>query len=88
MESSNLKVDYKGESFNLLPFCTGMPLGYSIGKLAIGYLCQSFEWLLPVGMDPKTISIDEQFGLACTMKHPLQSYFIKPRLPLHLYACN
>jgi cytochrome P450 len=93
MESANLKVDYKGQSFNLLPFgagrriCPGMPLGHSVVTMALAYLCQSFEWSLPAGMDPKTIDIEEQFGLACTMKYSLQSYYIKPRLPLYLYAC-
>lgn len=92
MESLNKKVDYKGQSFNLLPFgagrriCAGMPLGYSVVKLALAHLCQSFEWSLPAGMNPNTISIEEKFGLACTMKHPLRSHHIKPRLPLHLYA--
>jgi cytochrome P450 len=86
---NNKKGDYKGQSLNFLPFGVGgsnIPLEYNVVMLALGYLCQSFEWTLPTGMDPKTISTEEQFGLACTMKHPLQSHYIKPRLELHLYA--
>jgi cytochrome P450 len=85
-------VDHKGQSFKLLPFgagrriCAGMPLGYSVVKLALAYLVQSFEWSLPAGMSPKDISVDENFGLALTLKHPLRSHLIKPRLPPHLFA--
>ena len=85
-------IDYKGQSFQLLPFgsgrriCAGMPLGYIVVKLALAYLVQSFEWSLPAGMNPKDVSIEENFGIALTMKNPLKSYLIKPRLPPHLYA--
>lgn len=92
MDDTN--IDHKGKSFKILPFgagrriCAGMPLGYSIVKLALAYLVQSFEWTLPGGMNPKDISIEENFGVALTMQHPLRSQLLKPRLPLHLYARN
>ncbi|KAG0587474.1 hypothetical protein KC19_2G166900 [Ceratodon purpureus] len=92
--TDDTNVDHKGKSFKILPFgagrriCAGMPLGYCLVKLALAHIVQSFEWTFPEGMNPKDISIEENFGVALTMQHPLRSYLLKPRLPLHLYARN
>lgn len=86
---NNKKSYYKGQSLNFLPYGAGgsnIPFEHNVVILALAYLCHSFEWILPKGMDPKTISIEERFGLTCTMKHPLKSHYIKPRLELYLYA--
>lgn len=73
----NGEVDFKGQHFELIPFgsgrriCPGLPLAYRIVHLMLGSLINSFEWKLPVGMEPSGVDLTERFGVTVTMAVPL-----------------
>lgn len=62
-------VDYKGNSFELIPFgagrrvCPGLMLAHRMIHLVIGSLLHGFDWKLADGMRPDEMDMDDKFGL-------------------------
>ncbi|RZC73037.1 hypothetical protein C5167_048519 [Papaver somniferum] len=64
----DLKSDYKGQDFELIPFgsgrriCPGLPLAHRMVHLVLGLLLQSFDWELENGLKPENLDMEEEFG--------------------------
>ncbi|PRQ39882.1 putative geraniol 8-hydroxylase [Rosa chinensis] len=60
-----------GRNFELIPFgggrrrCPGLPLA-----LILGLLINCFEWKLEDGVVPKTMNMEEKFGINLRMAQP------------------
>nr|BBD34740.1 putative cytochrome P450 [Eschscholzia californica subsp. californica] len=71
------KVDFKGTDFELIPFgggrriCPGIPLANQFISLLIATMVHNFEWVLPNGMDPSRLIMEEKFGLTLQKEPPL-----------------
>jgi cytochrome P450 len=72
-------VQYKGQHFSLLPFgsgrriCVGFPLAERIVHFTLATIIQNFDWELPAGVTPKTIDMEENFGLTLRKKTPFKA---------------
>ncbi|KAF8097095.1 hypothetical protein N665_0294s0001 [Sinapis alba] len=72
------EIDYKGLSFELLPFgsgrrmCPGMGMGLALVHLTLVNLLYRFDWNLPEGMKAEDVDLEESYGLVCPKKVPLQ----------------
>ncbi|KAJ8748044.1 hypothetical protein K2173_001002 [Erythroxylum novogranatense] len=77
-------IDFRGQSFELLPFgsgrrgCPGIIFGTTILELGLAQLLHSFDWDLPPGVKPEDIDNTEYFGLSVGRKVPLHA-IAKPR---------
>ncbi|XP_074263216.1 geraniol 8-hydroxylase-like [Silene latifolia] len=73
------EVDFKGQSFELLPFgagrrmCPGMPLAYRMLHLMLATLLHSFNWKHAHGLSPEDIDMEEKFGITLQKAQPLQA---------------
>ncbi|PQM43103.1 geraniol 8-hydroxylase-like [Prunus yedoensis var. nudiflora] len=73
------QIDVTGKNFELIPFgggrriCPGLPLAMRILPLMLGSLVNSFDWKLKDGVVPKTLNMEEKFGLTLQMAHPLRA---------------
>ncbi|KAL2534408.1 Flavonoid 3'-monooxygenase [Abeliophyllum distichum] len=80
-----LKMDVKGQNFELLPFgsgrrmCPGFSLGLKMISLSLGNMLHGFKWKLTQDMKVEDLSMDEVYGLATPRKYPLVAIF-EPRL--------
>ncbi|KAG6555482.1 hypothetical protein Mapa_002717 [Marchantia paleacea] len=84
-------IDVKGQNFELLPFGAGrrMCVGFNLGLLTVEYslaqILHCCDVLLPDGMSPKDVNMDEQSGASVTRSQTLQLR-VSPRLPSHVYS--
>ncbi|XP_074263218.1 cytochrome P450 76AD1-like [Silene latifolia] len=73
------EVDFKGQSFELLPFgagrriCPGVPLAYRMVHLMLATLLHSFNWKHAHGLSPEDIDMEEKFGVTLQKVQPLQA---------------
>ncbi|CAH2047965.1 unnamed protein product [Thlaspi arvense] len=73
------QTDFKGLNFELLPFgsgrrmCPGMGMGLAVVHLTLINLLYRFDWKLPNGMKAEELSIEENYGLICVKKLPLEA---------------
>ncbi|RZC57766.1 hypothetical protein C5167_005066 [Papaver somniferum] len=64
----DLKTDYKGQDFELIPFgsgrriCPGLSLAHRMVHLMVGSLIHSFDWNLENGLKPEDLDMEEEFG--------------------------
>ncbi|KAG0497517.1 hypothetical protein HPP92_002208 [Vanilla planifolia] len=71
------RVDFRGSSFELIPFgsgrriCPGMALGLAGIELAFANILCHFDWDLPNGTTPEELDMEERFGLSTRRKKPL-----------------
>ncbi|GMJ06011.1 cytochrome P450, family 76, subfamily C, polypeptide 4 [Hibiscus trionum] len=71
------KIDYKGGTFEYIPFgagrrlCLGLPLATRMVHLMLGSMILSFEWELPPGIKPEDVDMQEQFGMTLKKAVPL-----------------
>ncbi|CAN8254648.1 unnamed protein product [Cochlearia groenlandica] len=71
-------VEYKGQSFELLPFgagrriCPGMATGMTIVELGLLNLLYFFDWSLPYGMNVEDIDMEEDGAFVIAKKVPLE----------------
>ncbi|XP_058747978.1 cytochrome P450 71D11-like [Vicia villosa] len=78
-------IDYKGGSFEYIPFgagrrmCPGMTFGLINVELALALLLYHFDWKLPNGMKGEDLDMSEQFG--ATIKKRDDLYLI-PTAPI------
>ncbi|KAI3911248.1 hypothetical protein MKW92_029621 [Papaver armeniacum] len=82
----NSSVDFKGNSFEFIPFgagrriCPGVPLATQFLSLIVPTLVQNFDWGLPKGMDPTQLIMEEKFGLTLQKEPPL---YIVPKVGIY-----
>ncbi|CDY13438.1 BnaA03g51560D [Brassica napus] len=76
---ANTCADFKGQSFELLPFgsgrrmCPGMPMAVASVELGLLSLLYFFDWILPEGMISEgEIDMKEAGNLTIVKKQPLQ----------------
>ncbi|KAL5858337.1 hypothetical protein ACOSQ3_005795 [Xanthoceras sorbifolium] len=61
--------DFQGNDFEYLPFgsgrrsCPGMQLGLYALELSVAHLLHCFNWVLPDGMEPSELDMNDMFGL-------------------------
>ncbi|KAK4834979.1 hypothetical protein QYF36_003435 [Acer negundo] len=61
--------DFKGNDFKYIPFgsgrrsCPGMQLGLYALELSVANLLHCFNWVLPDGMKPSELDMEDMFGL-------------------------
>ncbi|XP_066315495.1 desmethyl-deoxy-podophyllotoxin synthase-like [Miscanthus floridulus] len=72
-------VDYKGTSFEFLPFgagrriCPGIEFGLASIELCLAQLLFYFDWKLPRGMAPEDLNMSEtSVGVSVVRKEPLR----------------
>ena len=71
------KIDFKGISFELIPFgvgrrsCPGINFGTTCFGLALAQLLHSFDWELPPGVKAKDLDMHELFGIKMHRKEGL-----------------
>lgn len=72
-------IEYKGQDFQLIPFgsgrriCVGFPLAHRVVHLTLATIIQNFDWELPAGVTPKSIDMEEKFGLTLRKKIPMKA---------------
>ncbi|GFZ01744.1 cytochrome P450, family 71, subfamily B, polypeptide 20 [Actinidia rufa] len=71
-------VDYKGQSFEFLPFgsgrrmCPGINMGIMSVEFTVANLLHCFDWKLPGGLKEEELNMEEEFGLNIRKKVPLK----------------
>ncbi|CAN6548733.1 unnamed protein product [Malus baccata var. baccata] len=73
------KIDVTGQNFELIPFgggrrmCPGWPMALRMVNLMLGSLINCFnKWKLEDGVTPKTMNMDQKFGLTLQKAQPLR----------------
>lgn len=72
-----LKVDYKGQHYELIPFgagrrmCTGVPLGHKMLHLTLGSLLHQFDWALGRNVTKDTMDWNDRLGITMRKYQPL-----------------
>ncbi|KAK9170020.1 hypothetical protein Syun_002160 [Stephania yunnanensis] len=85
--TTNVDMDVKGQSYELLPFgsgrrsCPGVGLALQVMHLTLARILQAFE--LKTNPDVG-VNLEECSGILLSMMHPLQ-VLAAPRLPSELY---
>ncbi|PIA59247.1 hypothetical protein AQUCO_00400259v1 [Aquilegia coerulea] len=71
-------IDYNGRNFEYLPFgsgrrmCPAIPLASRVLPLALGSLLHSFDWVLPDGLKPENMDMNERMGITLRKALPLK----------------
>lgn len=83
-------IDMDGHNFAFLPFgsgrrrCPGYSLGLKVIRATLANMLHGFNWKLPEGMKPESISVEEHYGLTTHPKFPVL-VIMEPRLSSDLY---
>ncbi|XP_047160662.1 flavonoid 3'-monooxygenase-like [Vigna umbellata] len=86
-------VDVRGNNFEVIPFgagrriCAGMSLALMEVQLVTATLAHAFDWELENELDPKSLNMDEAYGLTLQREVPLCVH-PRPRLSRHLYSSS
>ncbi|GKB28992.1 geraniol 8-hydroxylase-like protein [Tanacetum coccineum] len=73
----DVKIDYKGQDFELIPFgagrriCPGLNMAHRMLHVILGSLVYKFDWKLEGNMGAENIDMDEKFGLTLSRNAPL-----------------
>ncbi|XP_020202469.1 cytochrome P450 CYP736A12 [Cajanus cajan] len=65
----NNNIDIRGNDFRVIPFgsgrrgCPGIHMGLTTVNLILAQLVHCFDWVLPLGMTPDELDMNEIFGL-------------------------
>ncbi|XP_076951883.1 cytochrome P450 76T24-like [Bidens hawaiensis] len=75
----DLKTDYKGQDFELIPFgagiriCPGLNIAHRMLPMVLGSLIQRFDWKLEGNMRGQDLDMGEKFGLTIQRSIPLKA---------------
>ncbi|XP_042513306.1 cytochrome P450 71AU50-like [Macadamia integrifolia] len=84
---SDNSVDIQGHDFRLIPFgsgrrvCPAVQLGLTVVRLVLAQLVHCFNWVLPNGMLPRDLDMNEIYGLTVSRAKPL---LVVPAYRLHV----
>ncbi|KAK1441218.1 hypothetical protein QVD17_07061 [Tagetes erecta] len=73
------KIDYKGQSFELIPFgagrrsCPGINIAHRMLHIILGSLIREFDWKLEENLRAQDMNMEEKFGLTLQRKLPLMA---------------
>ncbi|GKD98465.1 cytochrome P450 [Tanacetum coccineum] len=73
----DVKTDYKGQDFELIPFgagrriCPGLNMAHRMLHIILGSLVYKFDWKLEGNMGAENIDMDEKFRLTLWRNTPL-----------------
>ncbi|CAN1747946.1 Geraniol 8-hydroxylase [Linum perenne] len=76
----DVDIDVGGNSFELIPFgggrriCPGLPLAMRMLHMMLGTLVHWFDWKLVDGVDPKSLDMEEKFGITLQKAKPLVAF--------------
>ena len=79
----DVKIDYKGQDFELIPFgagrriCPGLNMAHKMLHIILGSLVYKFGWKLEGDMGSENINMEEKFGLTLSRNTPLFAIPIK-----------
>ncbi|XP_075494072.1 cytochrome P450 71AP13-like [Primulina tabacum] len=71
------EIDFRGKDFELIPFgagrrsCPAIAFGSATVELALAQLVHSFDWELPLGVQPADLDMSEVFGITMHRISPL-----------------
>ncbi|KAL6211330.1 hypothetical protein ACLB2K_016557 [Fragaria x ananassa] len=78
----NSAIDYKGDSFQYIPFgagrrgCPGIQFALAVKEIALANLVHRFDWTLPVGARGEDLDMSESTGASIHRKYPLKAVAI------------
>lgn len=78
----NSAIDYKGDSFQYIPFgagrrgCPGIQFALAVKEIALANLVHRFDWTLPVGVRGEDLDMSESTGASIHRKYPLKAVAI------------
>ncbi|KAG0584508.1 hypothetical protein KC19_3G213900 [Ceratodon purpureus] len=90
-QRSMVGIDYKGLSYELLPFgsgrrgCPGMQIASHVVSVAVARLVHGFRWSLADDRAPEDMDMEERFGMNLQMRSPLHRVCCEKRLPEEVY---
>ncbi|GJU95762.1 cytochrome P450 76AD1-like protein [Tanacetum coccineum] len=73
----DVKIDYKGQDFELIPFgagrriCPAVSMAHRITHIILGSLIHTFDWKLQGDMRVEDMDMTEKFGLTLSRNVPL-----------------
>ncbi|KAK9056233.1 hypothetical protein SSX86_027323 [Deinandra increscens subsp. villosa] len=74
-----VKIDYKGQDFEFIPFgagrriCPGLNLAHRMLHIMLGSLILKFDWKLGGNISAQDIDMDERFGFTLQKSAPLKA---------------
>lgn len=78
----NSAIDYKGDSFQYLPFgagrrgCPGIQFALAVQEIALANIVHRFDWALPDGVRGEDLDMSESTGASVHRKYPLKAVAI------------
>ncbi|CAH1436549.1 unnamed protein product [Lactuca virosa] len=79
----DVKIDYKGQDFELIPFgagrrmCPGLNLANRMLHIILGSLIHKFDWKVVGNKRPQDIDMGEKFGITLQKVEPLMAIPMK-----------
>ncbi|PWA63224.1 cytochrome P450 [Artemisia annua] len=79
----DVKIDYKGQDFEYIPFgtgrrmCPGLPLAHRMLHLMLGSLIHNFDWKIEGGVRPQDMDMTDKFGFTLQKNLPLLAIPVK-----------
>ncbi|GKF08881.1 geraniol 8-hydroxylase-like protein [Tanacetum coccineum] len=79
----DVKIDYKGQDFEFIPFgtgrrmCPGLPLAHRMLHLMLGSLIHNFDWKIEGEVRAQDMDMTDKFGFTLQKNLPLLAIPVK-----------